>query len=78
MSRITEGIVEDACLDFFVELGYGIVHGPDIGPGGSAEERPSWDQVILKDRLHDAVAIRQAEADRRGVQQLLYRSEESW
>jgi len=46
VSRITEGIVEDACLDFFVDLGYGVLHGPDIGPGGNAEERSSWDQVI--------------------------------
>lgn len=56
MSRITEGIVEDACLDFFAELGYGVLHGPDIGPGGTSEERTSWDQVILKDRLRDAVS----------------------
>jgi len=56
VSRITEGIVEDACLDFFVDLGYGVLHGPDIGPGGNAEERSSWDQVILKDRLRDAVS----------------------
>jgi len=41
VSRITEGIVEDACLNFFAELGYGVLHGPDIGPGGSAEERSS-------------------------------------
>ena len=56
MSRITEGIVEDACLDFFAELGYVVLHGPEIGPGGSAEERSSWDQVILKERLHDAIS----------------------
>ena len=55
MSRITEGVVEDACLEFFAELGYDVLHGPDIGPGGSAQERSTWDQVILTGRLRDAV-----------------------
>jgi type I restriction enzyme R subunit len=55
MSRITEGVVEDACLEFFSELGYEVLYGPDLGPGGSAQERSSWDQVILTGRLRDAV-----------------------
>jgi len=55
MSRITEGVVEDACLEFFSELGYAVLHGPDVGLGGSAQERPAWEQVILTSRLREAV-----------------------
>ena len=56
MSRITEGVVEDTCLDFLADLGYEVLHGPDIGPGGVAQERSSWDQVVLTERLRSAVA----------------------
>ena len=56
MTGITEGIVEEATLDIFRSLGYHTLHGPDIGPGGDAEERSGWDEVILTQRLNDAVA----------------------
>ena len=56
MTGINEAIVEDATLDIFRSLGYHTVHGPDIGPGGDAEERSSWDEVILTQRLNDAVS----------------------
>jgi len=55
MSRITEGVVEDVCLDFLGDLGYEVLNGPDIGPGGVAQERSSWDQVVLTERLRSAV-----------------------
>ena len=56
MTGINEAIVEDATLDIFRALGYHTLHGPDIGPGGDAEERSGWDEVILTQRLNDAVA----------------------
>ena len=56
MSGITEGVVEEACLDFFRALGYHTLDGPEIGPGGTAQERSSWEEVVLKARLTDAVA----------------------
>ena len=34
MSRFTESTVEAAALDWFKELGYGTLFGPDIAPGG--------------------------------------------
>jgi type I restriction enzyme, R subunit len=46
MTGINEAIVEDATLDIFRSLGYHTLHGPDIGPGGDAEERSGWDEVI--------------------------------
>ena len=55
MAGITEGIVEEACLSYFSALGYETVYGPEIGPGGVSQERASWDDVILVERLRDAV-----------------------
>lgn len=56
MSGITEGVVEEACLEYFGALGYSTLHGPEIGPGGAAQERSSWEDVVLVERLRDAVA----------------------
>jgi len=56
MTGINEAIVENAALDIFRSLGYHTLYGPDIGPGGDGEERIGWDEVILTQRLNDAVA----------------------
>lgn len=55
MSGITEGIVEDACLDYFAALGYERLFGPDMGPGGAAPERAEWRDVVLRARLLKAI-----------------------
>ncbi len=54
--RITESDVEDAALGWFEELGYAVLHGPDIGPEEPVAEREAWDQVVLVGRLRGAVA----------------------
>ncbi len=56
MSGITEGVVEEACLEFFRALGYHTLYGPEIGPGGAAVERSSSEDVVLTARLRDSVA----------------------
>lgn len=53
---ITEGIVEEACLDYFRSIGYATLPGPILGPDGTRPERSSWDEVVLAGRLRDAVA----------------------
>ena len=55
MAGINEDAVEQACLSYFGALGYETVYGPEIGPGGVSQERASWDEVILKERLRHAV-----------------------
>ncbi len=55
-SGIRESTVEDAALGWFEELGYVVLHGPDIGPEEPAAEREAWDQVVLVGRLREAVA----------------------
>ena len=47
--------VEDATLSWFSELGYGVLHGPDIAPDVAAAERGGFDEVILAERLRDAI-----------------------
>lgn len=54
--QITESVAEDAALAWFEDLGYTILHGPDIAPGGAGtEERASYGDVILKARLREAL-----------------------
>ncbi len=56
MSHImTESEVEDAALEFLSELGYDILHGPDISPGGDSPERETHGEVILLQRLRSAI-----------------------
>ena len=47
---MTESEVEEACLEMLEELGYKILHGPDISEGGMNEER-KYNEVILTNRL---------------------------
>ena len=55
MSLITEDIVEQACLGWLEELGYQVLHGPDISPDGADKERAAYDAVMLEGRLKDAL-----------------------
>lgn len=54
-SFITEQVIEDAALELLEEQGYKILYGPDISLGGDKEERKSWQDVVLMDRLKAAV-----------------------
>lgn len=55
MSTFNENVVEQAALEYFAELGYRRVHGPDIAPGEPDEERGSYEDVVLWGRLRDAL-----------------------
>ncbi|MHA1827345.1 MAG: type I restriction endonuclease subunit R, partial [Candidatus Heimdallarchaeaceae archaeon] len=52
---LTESEIEQAALEILRELGYTILHGPDIAPDGISPERERWDEVILKNRLRKAI-----------------------
>jgi type I restriction enzyme R subunit len=56
MSLIDESMAEQAALDWFEELGYQRVFGPDIAPQGVEQERESYKQIVLTDRLLTALA----------------------
>ena len=55
MRIITESAVEETALDWFLNLGYQPVFGPDISPDGMACERADYGQVILIARLRTAL-----------------------
>ncbi len=53
--KLTESDVEEAALEWLSGLGYAVLHGPDISPEGAAPERVSHDQVLLTERLREAL-----------------------
>jgi type I restriction enzyme R subunit len=56
MALIDENMVEQIALDWFSELGYERVFGPDIAPDGPDQERTTYKQVVLTDRLFTSLA----------------------
>ena len=52
MTVLTEAVVEDAALAWLESLGWTIARGPDI----ATEERTDYGQVILEQRLRNALA----------------------
>ncbi|MES2209269.1 MAG: type I restriction endonuclease subunit R [Chloroflexota bacterium] len=54
----TESVVEDAALAWLGELGYVVLHGPDIAFGEPAAERtdPGYRDVVLERRLRQALS----------------------
>jgi len=56
MTGISESIVEEAALAWLESVGWQVVHGPNIAPGMIAEERHDYGEVLLAQRLRDALA----------------------
>lgn len=55
MSTFNESTVEQAALEYFAELGYHRLHGPNIAPGEPAAERTSYEDMVLGGRLRMAI-----------------------
>jgi len=55
-TRFAESELESAALAWLESLGWEIAHGPDIAPGEPFAERDDYREVILKQRLRDALA----------------------
>lgn len=55
MPHITESHIEEAALEILDGLGYKILHGPDISPDGENPERNSYENVVLVERLKEAI-----------------------
>jgi type I restriction enzyme, R subunit len=51
----TESVVEDAALAWLESFGWTVKHGPEIAPGELAAERADFGQVVLTQRLRDAL-----------------------
>ncbi len=54
---VTESVVEQAALAWFESLGYSVKAGPDIAPDGAIPERTTYADVVLHDRLRQALAL---------------------
>ncbi|MCC6796987.1 MAG: type I restriction endonuclease subunit R [Candidatus Hydrogenedentes bacterium] len=54
-SGFTETVVEEAALAWLADLGYAVVHGPQIAPGELDAARTDFGQVILEGRLRAAL-----------------------
>ena len=53
--KFSESHVEDAALEWFAGLGYAVLHEQDISPDRPTRERVSYDQVLLTERLREAL-----------------------
>ncbi len=52
---LNESIVEDAALQWFGKLGHAVGHGPQFAPGQPTAERASFGNVMLVERLREAI-----------------------
>ena len=55
MKFVAEQQIEDAVLEILKELGYSVLYGPDIAPDAPNPERAKWNDVVLAERLRDAI-----------------------
>jgi type I restriction enzyme R subunit len=53
---MTEDQLEQEALGWLADVGYQHRYGPDLAPDGSTPERSDYRQVLLIDRLRQAVA----------------------
>ncbi len=53
--NFNESHVEAAALQWLADLGYKIVHGPDIAPGEPSAERSTFEEVLLTGRVREAL-----------------------
>ena len=55
MTTLTESDVEAAALEWLAALGWQTAYGPDIAPDTPNAERDDFTQVVLEERLRDAL-----------------------
>ncbi|MFA6423301.1 MAG: type I restriction endonuclease subunit R [Patescibacteria group bacterium] len=53
--KYTESSLEEATREWFEELGYQVIYGPDIEPESEKPERKDFSQVVLEGRLRSAI-----------------------
>ncbi len=55
MTRITENTIETFTIELLEKLGYAYIYAPDIAPDSENPERNSYEEVLLVNRLQNAV-----------------------
>ncbi len=56
MTKLNESAVEFAALEWLQTIGWQVAHGPDIAPDAPGAERDDYGQVVLEQRLREALA----------------------
>jgi len=56
MTRMFEDDIEQLAIEELQALGYHYIYGPDIAPDGEFPERESYKDILLKNRLKDAIS----------------------
>ena len=56
-SFVAESGVEEACLDYFLELGWEVAYGPEIAPGEVRAERASFRGAKYNDKHNIGTAF---------------------
>jgi len=54
-NKITENQIEELAIELFEKLGYEYIYATDIAPDGNCPERQSFEDVLLVDRLKNAI-----------------------
>lgn len=55
LENFTENLLEEAAIEILQEMDYTYIFGPDIGLEGSYPERKNYKDVILEQRVRDAL-----------------------
>ena len=55
MTRITESAIESFAIELLEQLGYEYIYAPNIAPDSENPKRKSFEQVLLIERLQEAV-----------------------
>ena len=56
MTTLTESDVEQVALEWLASVGWQVAHGPDIAPDTPGAQRNDYGEVVLAQRLRDALA----------------------
>lgn len=52
---MNENHLEEACFNWLSELGYEVLTGDEVSPGGSSQDRERYSEVVLASRLRAAL-----------------------
>jgi type I restriction enzyme R subunit len=55
MSKLSESAIEALAIKLFERLGYEYIYAPGIAPNGDRPERCRYDEVVLIERLREAI-----------------------
>lgn len=73
MTGINENLLEETALKWLVELGWNVLHGPDLAPGMPGAEREDYWQVFLLERLTSALTRINPDVPVEGIEEAVRR-----